>query len=594
MLLVAAVIAVFANGITDQYVGYNAVRSLRDNPDVHGVSSLSRAMSLHLVGMAAALDGGTLVRRPLLSLSFAVNAALLGASPRSFHLGNILVHVLATLLLFGIVRRTWSDSSDPRSATLAAAAVALLWGVHPLHTESVTYLIQRAESQAALCMLASLYALRRSHDAGGSLGWQLACVVACAAASTTKESGAVTPILVLLYDTVFLRPQAPPYRFGRSFYLALAATWILPAALVGLTLADASVDFRRERIPAYIASQPRVWLEYVRWMFWPQPLCLHVNTSEFSLASGTLSGASATFAGGLVGLILLFCARAWRRRQGLGFLGLAFALLLAPTSLIATNDVLQQHRTYLPSAIVAVAVVAAGRFALARCSPRLAMVLGSALVLGAAGALASATRARNLVYHEPHAVYCASDRSMGLGALARQALATGHYSEAEALLQEILQLPETAFGRGPANRRYHRGRALNDLAAALTGQQRFAEALRRAAEARATLYDQPQLRHNAAVLAAQQGHVLQAKAELERLAAERPNPIVESSLGAVLLLAGEETLAREHLERSVALQPNFEFARKLLESAPGARVLGLTIVSPYDDAWLVPTLAVAR
>jgi hypothetical protein len=68
------------------------------------------------------------------------------------------IHLLAALLLFGIVRRTRlkPGEDNPSSQTALAFAVALIWVVHPLNTEAVTYLIQRAESLMGLFYLLTL------------------------------------------------------------------------------------------------------------------------------------------------------------------------------------------------------------------------------------------------------------------------------------------------------------------------------------------------------------------------------------------------------------------------------------------------------
>src|SRR5262249_11432939 len=87
--------------------------------------------------------------RPIQQLSLALNYAVGGLNPWGYHAFNLVLHVLAGLLLFGIVRRMLeSDGLRARYAGASpwvALAVAAIWLVHPLQTESVTYIIQRAE-----------------------------------------------------------------------------------------------------------------------------------------------------------------------------------------------------------------------------------------------------------------------------------------------------------------------------------------------------------------------------------------------------------------------------------------------------------------
>jgi hypothetical protein len=140
---------------------------------------------------------GSSARRPLTNLTFALNYAFSGLDVRSYHAGNLLIHLLAGLTLFGVVRRTRSarpgtiecvpDKKEPgrhgrpakepsgsgripsshgpdgrgRAGIAVSFAVALIWAVHPLQTESVTYMAQRYESLMGLCYLLTLYGLIR-------------------------------------------------------------------------------------------------------------------------------------------------------------------------------------------------------------------------------------------------------------------------------------------------------------------------------------------------------------------------------------------------------------------------------------------------
>jgi len=130
----------------------------------------------------------TVSGRPLVSLSLAVNYALAPADAREvfaapadapasvssalsrnlygYHLLNLSVHVIAALLLFGVVRRTLGTErmrgKFGAAATPLALAIALLWAVHPLQTAAVTYVVQRAESLMGLFYLLTLYCAIRA------------------------------------------------------------------------------------------------------------------------------------------------------------------------------------------------------------------------------------------------------------------------------------------------------------------------------------------------------------------------------------------------------------------------------------------------
>ena len=99
--------------------------------------------------------------RPLVNLSFAVNYHFGGVDPRGYRAVNIVLHMLARWLLWAIVRRTLRlphfDEGLRTGAGPLALAVALLWAVHPLVTETVAYVTQRTELMVVFFYLATLY-----------------------------------------------------------------------------------------------------------------------------------------------------------------------------------------------------------------------------------------------------------------------------------------------------------------------------------------------------------------------------------------------------------------------------------------------------
>ena len=156
--IVAAGCAVYANALKGSFV-YLDLSAIADNPTIR-----------HLWPIWGALrpppDGSlTVGGRPLLNLSLAVNYAISGLQPWSYHAVNILIHLSAGLAFFGIVRRTLARGAVPGAAGVGAAFLAALaWTVHPLQTESVTYIVQRAESLMGLCYLLTLYCFIRSAE----------------------------------------------------------------------------------------------------------------------------------------------------------------------------------------------------------------------------------------------------------------------------------------------------------------------------------------------------------------------------------------------------------------------------------------------
>src|ERR1022692_1539631 len=202
LMVVAAGLLAYHNSFTGPFI-FDDFYSIEDNPTIHHLWPIWQTLSPPRIG-APTVEG-----RPLVNLSLAINYALGGYRLWGYHALNLTIHILAALTLFGIVRRTLLQ---PRlqerfgaAADGLALAVAVLWMVHPLQTESVTYIIQRAESLMGLFYLLTLYCFLRAAGAGGPgrFWWLAASVFACLLGMATKEVMVSAPLVVLLYDRTF-------------------------------------------------------------------------------------------------------------------------------------------------------------------------------------------------------------------------------------------------------------------------------------------------------------------------------------------------------------------------------------------------------
>ena len=162
--IVTAVVAVYSQSLRGEFV-YDDQDAIANNPSIRRLWPLWPVLSPPAVG-------GTVSGRPVLNLSLALNYALGETDVWGYHAVNLGIHAAAALVLFGIVRRTLIgkvdggpkrggqipnpnleisnkfESRNPKAsarATWLAAAVAVLWAVHPLQTEAVAYIVQRAE-----------------------------------------------------------------------------------------------------------------------------------------------------------------------------------------------------------------------------------------------------------------------------------------------------------------------------------------------------------------------------------------------------------------------------------------------------------------
>lgn len=342
--------------------------------------------------------------RPVADLSFALNYALGGLEVWGYHALNLAIHLAAAGTLFGILRRTLQhrrfNGRGPGEATGLAFAVALFWLLHPLQTQSVTYIVQRAESLMGLFYLVTLYALIRWEAAPAARFWSGASLLACALGMATKASMATAPLAVLLYDRTFCSGSfAWAWKRRKGYYLGLAATWLLlPLLLSAAPPWEPTAGFALESVTPlqYFLTQPGVILHYLRLSFWPHPLVL--DYGDWPLAR-TFGAIVPPLLG--VGAFLLLTIWLWHRRPEIGFWGGWFFLTLAATSgLFPIKDLAFEHRMYLPLAgVTAVAVLTADR-GLRRLfsSARLRQTVAVGLCLAAGVALGGLTIRRNEDY----------------------------------------------------------------------------------------------------------------------------------------------------------------------------------------------------
>ena len=341
--VIALAAGAFLNGLRGTFV-FDDLGAILNNPDVTlGWSPFAQRSSIET----------TVSGRPIPTWTLAWNYAWGATDPWGYHVVNIAIHCAAAGILFGLIRRTLSGPVlGPRwadRATVAAACAAAMWAVHPLQTESVTYVVQRVESLCGLFFLLTFYAVVRVTEGGGR--WRWAAVGACAAGMATKEVMVTAPIAAVLLDRAFF---AGSFRAvwcqRRGLYLMLAATWLLLAAILFSNprggSAGAGVPFGWWD---YARTQPAVILHYLRLTFWPDRLVLDYSWPVSAAGFATPVQWAAVVGLASAGLYGLARNRAW------GFLLFVGLLILAPSSSVyPILDAAFEHRMYLPLAPVAI------------------------------------------------------------------------------------------------------------------------------------------------------------------------------------------------------------------------------------------------
>ncbi len=353
---------------------------------------------------------------PSSNLSLALNYAAGGVGAWSYHAMNIAIHLATVLLVFAFTARTLQLAGVSRVRG-PALVVAGIFALHPLHSQAVSYVSQRAESLASAFYLVTLLLLlaaeRVARTPQRALLWIGAYCVFLLGLGT-KQIVVTMPLAYLLLSiAVPGRSQAAP-RVSWPQRLALLAPFVATAGWYVRQLLF-SVEGRQDvgaAVPGmtwwtYFLTQWKVLLIYLRLVFWPAGQCLdwRYPVTTHLAAGAILAGVVlAAIAGGAVAILWRFRDRAGEDAAAAriaGFGVLWFFLLLAPTSsFVPIADALVEHRVYLASwGIFATVVLLLGR-ALAPVGEKHGKIVGASLVGALWFALALCLRSRNGVWED--------------------------------------------------------------------------------------------------------------------------------------------------------------------------------------------------
>ena len=546
----ALVIIAYHNSFGGVWV-FDDVPAILENPSLRAPWSLGEVLQPSVAG------GATVSGRPVLNLSFALNHIVGGPEVWGYHATNLLIHLLTGLLLFGVVRRTCLQ--PPAAGKYAAdagplsLAVAAIWLVHPLQTESVTYIVQRAESLMGLWYLLTLYGFIRGATAERKgERWFLLSGAACLLGMATKEVMVTAPLVVLLYDRTFVAGSIrEAWRRRRGYYLSLAATWLLLAGLLATGTGRGGTAGFGTGVTGwhYALTQCQAVVHYLRLVVWPDPLVFDYGTG--TVGSLVEVWPQALLLLGLVGATL----RALWSRPVWGFLGTCFFVILAPSSSVVpvATQTMAEHRMYLPLAIPVGLIV----LGLHRLAGRGGLMICGLLALGGCWL----TGQRNEDYRTARRLWADTVAKYPANGRAHHELGKALFDQGRA--EEALTYYQTAIRLQPGVPEPHYNNGL-----ALSALSRPAEAVE---QYRAALRLQPgyaDAHNNLGTVLLAQGRPAEAEAEFRAAVRFKPDYAKGySNLANVLLELGRPAEAVASAQAAVRLAPADVTARYNLGNA---------------------------
>lgn len=359
---------IYSNTFQAPFV-FDDIRNIQENTYI-------RLTDISIAGLCDAALKSPCSNRPVANVSFALNYYFHQYNLSGYHFVNTIIHVLTGVFLFFLVRLTLSVAQKQPSSRLLseksnpdhlAFFATLLWLVHPLHTQSVTYVVQRMTSMAGMFYVLSLLCYAQGRVLCGARRWALyaGSLLSGLLAFGSKEISATLPVFIFLYEWYFFQNLD-------SAWLRKKLPLILAPALVIATLAFFYLGFdplerilrgyagREFTLPQRVMTEFRVVFLYLGLIFFPHPGRLNLD-HDVSL-SLSLIDPPATLLSLLVILGLLGYAVYTAKRDAL----VSFAILWFFGNLVIESSVIGlelvfEHRTYLPSMLVVVAAVAAVR-----------------------------------------------------------------------------------------------------------------------------------------------------------------------------------------------------------------------------------------
>ena len=543
-LLLAVAMLVYGNTLLNSFtfddIPYILNNPAVTHPSVSGLFHPTRASN---------------VFRPVTFATFALNLAAGGAHPFGYHLLNLLLHALVTLLLYAVLRKLLE--SVQQGATVAWVA-ALLFAVHPIHTEAVASIVGRFELLAVGFLLAAWLLHLRDLPV-----LALVCFVL---ALMSKESAVAFVPLALAGDYACgkLKPLA---RYGwmagvAAVYLALL--WKVQGGRFGAKAVN-FLDNPLAKIPASlrILNALRVAWKYVGLHVYPATLSCDYSYNAILLYVGGRHLAIPAVAALLV--LALWIWTLWTKRGEWFLAGAIYLTGFAATAnlLVPTGTIMGERLAYLPSAGFCL-LAALLWLRLENYQRRLAWAVLAIVV----AALAARTVVRNQDWRDNFTLFSAGARAVPGSAkihfaLGGEYLDRGQLNAARAELQTALRIfpdyPEAMETSGIVE---------SKLGHDQEARRFFEKALSM------TPRDNPDYASRAVNLAAQLiklGENDSAMKLLDDAIANSPGyPLAWSNRAVVRYHRGEITLAREDAQNALRLDPTNTQAQNLLNllSAP--------------------------
>ncbi|MEE8359889.1 MAG: tetratricopeptide repeat protein [Candidatus Omnitrophota bacterium] len=331
ILIVVLGLAIYWNSLDGKFI-WDDIPIIRDNAYIRSFSHIDDIFTKSVIA-GAGKDSG--FYRPVYISTYLLNYSLSGLNTVNIHLTNVMFHILVALAVFWLINILFDD----RPLSLLTS---LLFLVHPVHTEVVSYMSGRVDSLITLFMLCALIfyikSLRRK-----SVAFYAAMIISYCLALMTKENALIFPFLVVLYHYSFKNRDGKMRRYSFFPLIAISLIYLLSRLTF---FRSAPLDILQilgvfERLPGFFVAIAN----YLRILILPIALHMEYGNSVFSY------GDIKAIAGLLASAFIIMYAFKRRDRNPLVFFSVMwfFILLLPVSNLYPIAFYMAEHYLYLPS-----------------------------------------------------------------------------------------------------------------------------------------------------------------------------------------------------------------------------------------------------
>lgn len=326
------------------------INNIRDNPSIRNLSDIKAMWQFSQT-------------RFLALYSFAWNYHYGQLNVGGYHLVNLIIHLINAILVYWLSFLIFStpvlkDKHMPKDKIILSLAVALLFVSHPLATQSVTYIVQRMTSMSAMFYFLGLilYLLSRFTVKGkAKTRLLIGCGISVLLACLTKENVFTFPFAIVLLEIFFLQTRPNAISFKDKRVLLIGAALISLIALGFYAYSDYVLNPEYEdqnqgdnNITSwrYLLTQFSVILKYIQLLILPVNQVFDYN---YKLVTSFLDPRAWISFTALLGLIALAIVT-FKKHRIISFGIFWFFLTIAiESSIIPLQDLIFEHRTYLPS-----------------------------------------------------------------------------------------------------------------------------------------------------------------------------------------------------------------------------------------------------